>query len=204
MLIQRFAGIALLACALAAPAAAAERAPFDRIVVFGTSLSDPGNAFVLLGTHGTPPDYSLDPFLVPDRPYAKGGQHFSNGPTWVEQLAQRLGLAASANPAFRGGDSPASNYAVGGARARPVGNFHLEAQVNAFLRDVGGSAPVRPLYVIEMGGNDLRDALVAGLTAGPAAAQAVVEEAVGAIAGNIMTLYAAGARSVLGGNAPDI
>lgn len=204
MLIQRFAGIALLACALAAPAAAAERAPFDRIVVFGTSLSDPGNAFVLLGTHGTPPDYSLDPFLVPDRPYAKGGQHFSNGPTWVEQLAQRLGLAASANPAFRGGDSPASNYAVGGARARPVGNFHLEAQVNAFLRDVGGSAPVSALYVIEMGGNDLRDALVAGLTAGPAAAQAVVEEAVGAIAGNIMTLYAAGARSFLVWNAPDI
>ena len=61
MLTQRFAGIALLACALAAPAAGADRAPFDRIVVFGTSLSDPGNAFVLLGTHGTPPDRARRP-----------------------------------------------------------------------------------------------------------------------------------------------
>lgn len=195
----------LLACALAAPAAAADKAPFDRIVVFGTSLSDPGNAFVLRGGTNTPPDYSVDPFLVPDRPYARGGHHFSNGPTWVEQFAQRLGLAASANPALRGAGNQATNYAVGGARARDDGiNFNLGTQVDQFLADAGGAAPGSALYVIEMGGNDLRDALVAGLTGGPAAAQAVVEAAVGAIAGNIMRLYAAGARTFLVWNAPDI
>jgi phospholipase/lecithinase/hemolysin len=205
MLTQRFASIALLAFALAAPAAAADRAPFDRIVVFGTSLSDPGNAFALRGGTNTPPDYSVDPFLVPDRPYARGGHHFSNGATWVEQFAQRLGLAASANPALRGADNRATNYAVGGARARDDGmNFNLGTQVDQFLADAGGAAPSSALFVIEMGGNDLRDALVAGLTGGPAAAQAVVEAAVGAIAGNIMRLYAAGARNFLVWNAPDI
>lgn len=193
---------ALLACALAAPAWAA--APFDGLVVFGTSLSDPGNAFVLLGGRNTPPDYSVDPFLIPDRPYARGGQHFSNGATWIEQFAQQLGLAASANPAFRGAGGPAANYAVGGARARPVGAFHLDAQVDAFLKDAGGSAPSGALYVVEMGGNDLRDALVAGLGGGPAAAQAVVEGALGAMSDQIVRLYIAGARNFLVWNAPDI
>ena len=67
------------------PGAAA--APFGRIVAFGTSLSDSGNAFALRGGANTPPDYLLDPLLVPNAPYARGGHHFSNGATWVEQLA---------------------------------------------------------------------------------------------------------------------
>jgi phospholipase/lecithinase/hemolysin len=32
-------------------------APFNGLVVFGTSLSDPGNAFALVGRSGTPPEY---------------------------------------------------------------------------------------------------------------------------------------------------
>ena len=78
--------VALLvgAAAFFSAAFAADKAPFERIVVFGASLSDPGNAFVLLGTNNTPPDWSMDMFLIPDRPYAKGGHHFSNGATWIE------------------------------------------------------------------------------------------------------------------------
>ena len=66
--------------------AACARAPSSAIVVFGTSLSDSGNAFALRGAN-TPPDYLVNPLLIPDAPYARGGPHFTNGATWVEQLA---------------------------------------------------------------------------------------------------------------------
>jgi phospholipase/lecithinase/hemolysin len=66
------------------PVRTAAQAPFARIVVFGTSLSDSGNAFALRGAMSTPPNYQLDPLLVPGAPYARGGLHFSNGATWIE------------------------------------------------------------------------------------------------------------------------
>src|SRR5688572_12357448 len=151
----------LSVCALAAAGWANAQAPFSRIVVFGTSLSDSGNAFVLTGQQSTAPDYGMDAFslLIPDAAYAVGGHHFSNGATWVEQFAHSMGVAASVRPALRGSSDGASNYAVGGARALGSAGFNLEIQVNAFLSDVAGIAPSDALYVIEMGGNDLRDAV---------------------------------------------
>ncbi len=66
------------------------------LVIFGDSLADGGNYFVNTG------DYSLGPFeLVPSAPYAIGGFHFSNGKTWVEQLANILGDNNSGKPALR-------------------------------------------------------------------------------------------------------
>ena len=127
---------------LAAPGWAAAQSP-DGIVVFGTSLSDPGNAFAIAGEAGTPPDFTLNPFLIPSAPYAKGGHHFSNGATWIEQYAWSIGL----------GDS------VGAARAYNDGiNFNLGRQVDTFLLRTGGVASPQSLYVIEMGSNDIRDA----------------------------------------------
>lgn len=191
---------ACLGLLLAVPLGAAAQT-FGRIVVFGTSLSDPGNAFALVGGTNTPPDWSVDPFLVPDRPYARGGHHFSNGATWIKQYAQPRGLSASVNPAFRGASAKASNYAVGGARARAVANnVHLALQVGSFLRDAGGVASPQALYVVEMGGNDLRDALLAG----PAGAGPILEDAVTSIVTNIWTLYGAGARKFLVWNAPNL
>lgn len=101
MSVNRWVIMGCLTFILAARALIAADAPFSRIVVFGTSLSDPGNAFALLGATNVPPDYSVDPFLVPDRPYARGGQHFSNGPTWSEQFGKSVGLGQSVQPAFR-------------------------------------------------------------------------------------------------------
>src|SRR5437773_11819355 len=77
---------ALFTCALwFSTYAAAGEGELSRIVVFGDSLTDPGNAFVI--TH----QVSVPPYqLIPDFPYARGGHHFSNGKTWVEQLARRL------------------------------------------------------------------------------------------------------------------
>jgi outer membrane lipase/esterase len=178
------------------------RRPFDQMVVFGDSLSDPGNAFALTGQHLTPPTYGMTTpeellTLIPDAPYARGGNHFSNGPTWNEDLGRVIGLAASVGPAFAPGHANATNYAVGGARARPVGDFHLAIQVNAFLGDVRGHAPDDALYVIALGGNDTRDAL-------QLADPTVIGAAIGSIAQHIQILYGAGARKFLVWNSPNI
>ena len=202
--------ILLAGCALAAPHFAAAQPRFDGLVVFGTSLSDPGNAFALRGGTNTPPDYDVDPFLVPSTPYARGGHHFSDGATWVEQLARSLGLAASANPALANKSKKAANYAVGGARAndRPD-TFDLAEQTGAFLSERGGVAPGGALYVVEMGGNDVRDAIAAFVGAGGGingqlAAQAVIAGALQSIGNNIGALYQAGARKFLVWNAPNL
>jgi phospholipase/lecithinase/hemolysin len=117
-----------LSMMLAAPAFAAGEAPFEQIVVFGTSLSDPGNAFALGADNNVPPDYFVDTLLVPSAPYARGGHHFCNGETWIEQLGRSVGLTRDVSPAFRGSSDTATNFAVGGARARDVGNFSLSLQ----------------------------------------------------------------------------
>jgi phospholipase/lecithinase/hemolysin len=186
-----------LSLMLAAPGSAAGDTPFGQIVVFGTSLSDPGNAFALGAEKNVPPDYFVDTFLVPGAPYARGGHHFSNGETWIEQLGRSAGLSHDVNPAFRGSSNTATNFAVGGARARDVaGNFSLSMQVSAFLEQSSGVASPDALYVIEMGGNDVRDALFEG--------PAVLNAALQSIAGNIQILYFAGARRFLIWNAPNV
>ena len=180
-----------------------ERAPYSGIVVFGTSLSDSGNAFALRGGTSTPPDYGLDPLLVPSAPYARGGHHFSNGATWVEQFARSIGLAGSVRPAFASANPKATNYAVGAARARDDGiNVNLPAQLDAFLQQYGGDAPSDGLYVIEMGSNDVRDAFVAFASGGNGSA--ILQAANVSIATSIQTLHAAGARRFLVWRTPNI
>ena len=171
---------------------------FDRIVVFGASVSDPGNAFALTGEAVKPPYQELDAFLVPDAPYAVGGHHFSNGATWIEQYAKRRGLGKYVAAAFNEENSHAMNYAVGAARAHNDGiNFNLRDQVSAFLNDVGNVAPSHALYVIDIGANDVRDALVTGDAS-------ILEDALKEIAANMTALYAAGAKKFLVLNLPDL
>jgi len=185
------------------PVGAAEQTTFSRIVVFGDSLSDPGNAFVLRRALSTPPYDTLDALLVPEAPYAKGGHHFSNGATWIEQFARPLGLAGSVRPAFQSSSTKAANYAVGGARAYADGdNVNLSAQVSAFLTDAGGMAPSDGLYVIEIGGNDVRDALMVFASGGDAGA--LISASLASIGYNIGALHAAGANKFLIWNTPDL
>lgn len=192
----------LVACAalgFATTVAADRSGEGTRLVVFGDSMSDPGNAFVLLREAEVPP---FD--LVPDAPYARGGLHFSNGETWVEQLAALLEGRLSAGPALVQ-PQVFSNYAVGGARARSYGAFELGTQVQLYLADAGGSAPADALYVVFVGGNDVRDALSA-LVADPGGATSTVilQQALGAIHRNLAALYGAGARNFLVANVPDL
>jgi len=194
--------VACMLALLAAPSTAAAQSSSSGIVVFGTSLSDPGNAFVLTGAAGTPHDFMMNPLLIPSAPYAKGGHHFSNGATWIEQYAGTVGQAGSVGPALAS-DGSATNFAVGAARAYNDGiNFNLTRQVDTFLERSGGSASPDALYVIEMGSNDIRDAFqiyATGGNGGPIMAQAL-----GSIAANIQRLYLAGARSFLVWTAPNI
>jgi phospholipase/lecithinase/hemolysin len=94
---------------------------------------------------------------------------------------------------------------VGSARGRPVGLFHLTIQVSRFLRDVGEAAPPDALYVIHIGGNDLRDALEV-LVADPSMATSgvIIGQALEAIGANIVALASAGARTLLVPNVPNL
>lgn len=177
--------------------------PYGGIVIFGDSLSDSGNAFALLHDVSVPP---YDP--IPSAPYARGGLHFSNGETWVEQLAEGLGLGPSAGPALRA-PGVFTNYAVGAARARTTPEnlstqIDLTTQVDFFLGDFGTRAPADALYVVEVGGNDVRDALVAGAAGRPEDVGPIVQEALSAIGQTIVRLSMAGARTFLVANAPNI
>ena len=205
---------------LCVPGVANAQLTFSGIVVFGTSVSDPGNAYALLTRPVMGLNYtcsvtqSLPPYatvvaedLYPCAPYAIGGHRFSDGETWIEQFAARRGLAIEVGPAFQRSNGKARNYAVSGARATVVaGRVSLPQQVDAFLTDVGGTAPADALYVIEIGNNDVGDALkefimvyvqTGDMDKARPAAQTVISGALTSIAGNIQALYAAGARKFL-------
>jgi len=188
------------------------------IVVFGDSLSDPGNVFALNGgvTVG-PPDYGMAGLdlitLIPGAPYES--RRFSNSRrTWIELLADAVGLDAYTKPAVSGAmfgtdDGRAANYAFGGATAADIGvsSLPLGAQVGLFLGDIRGRARPNALYVIEIGGNDIRAALAAVLlhpTMDPMAGVPILQAAALSVKQNIEALHGAGARKFLVWNAPDV
>ena len=187
---------ALCLVTLTASMAPARAADSRGIVFFGDSLSDPGNHYIAFGQVTRPP---YQPVAI--YPYAMGGHHFSNGPTWAEDLTDELDTPVSGKPALR---EPGvfTNYAVGRARARPgapvFADFDLGTQVGAFLTDFGGRAPSNRTYVIWIGANDLFDALEAlQLDPSGAASLGIIQQAIGATAESVQMLWAAGARDFL-------
>lgn len=171
------------------------------LVIFGDSLSDPGNAFYLNGELVRAP-YEV----VPSAPYAIGGGHLSNGRVWAERLPPSLVPPRNGKPALKR-PRRFTNYAFQGARARanaptqPL--FDVVTQVNGFLSDFRGSANPNRTYVIFVGGNDARDALVAGLS-DPGQVPVIVGAAVTAIADAVQTLWASGATEFVVMNAPNL
>ena len=175
----------LLTLALA-PAAVSAGA-FDRLVVFGDSLSDLGNVEAV--TSGN--------FLLPTTPgpsYFDG--RFSNGPVYVDVLADGLGLAPVA-ASLEGGDV----YAYGGARTSgtPLPTSlvvqDVDDQVTLFL----ATAPTDladDLHVVYAGGNDVAALIDGGGTAADARAAARV------LVDQVARLRDAGVRNVLTPNLP--
>ena len=158
---RRNAAYLLAVMMVASNSAGAQAQPtFDHLVVFGDSLSDMGNA-----------------------------GRFSNGPVWVEQLAQLLKLPLTASE--RGGQ----NFAVGGARVEE-GPQSLRAQVEEFLKQPRPSG--RTLYVIWGGGNDVLAAIcepdaLSKVNAAAASVKSIVAE-----------LIAHGALDLFVPNLPDV
>ncbi len=168
---------------------------FTALYVFGDSLSDPGNTFALRGETTTAP-YAP----IPEFPYES--RRFSNGKTWVEIMARQIGNFRGARPAYK---RPwFGNYAVAGARSAGTNDLKptLGDQVSDYLRNVGGAADPDALYVVQFGGNDIRDALEAGLAGGDP--NAVIAAALRAFVHNIGVLSHAGARKFLVANAPNL
>lgn len=208
MMTWLIAGVASLSVVLAPPAAQANSpwhvppfhgAPFDGVVTFGDSLSDPGNAYVAIR------EFVVRPFEpIPDAPYLIGGFRFSNGPTWIEWLTRDLGLRHSGRPALL---LPGiyTNYAIGAARARADDLIDLSTEIDLFLDDFDDVAPPEMLYVLWIGSNDLRDALAA-LEDDPTTNTTVdiITAAVQAAADGIQRLWVAGAESFLVLNLPNV
>jgi phospholipase/lecithinase/hemolysin len=168
---------------------------FSAVFIFGDSLSDSGNVYALTGQTSKAP-YAV----IPSYPYAIGGHHFSNGKTWAEGFSQGLQLNNGGKPSM---SKPGKNgnYAFGGARARAnSGSAAPDSglQINMFLGDYG-AAPSDALYVIQFGGNDVRDALL-----NPAEGINILQGAISAVASDIQTLYFAGARNFMVANSPNL
>ncbi len=143
---------------------------YSQVIAFGDSLSDSGNDFIAFGSPGPP--------------YYNG--RFSNGPTWVEYLAGKLGVADPL-PSLGGG----TNYAYGGATATSAyqGVPYLAQQVQSYLQNSPKADP-HALYTVWMGANDF----FGGQTDASLPANAVIS--------SLQTLINAGAKYFVVGNMP--
>ncbi len=182
---SRVALFALLTTALTAPSAYA----FDRMVVFGDSLSDNGN--LALATGNAQPGYPSG--------------RFSNGPVWAEQLA---GPLANFFPVGPVNNAANVDFAFGGARtdtavANPPG---IPTQIVAYFAR-GGTFGANNLVSVWGGANDIFQA-IPGAVANPATAlatmQGVSATAAGNIATSVNTVAGAGATQIVVMNLPDI
>ncbi|MBD2021482.1 SGNH/GDSL hydrolase family protein [Leptolyngbya sp. FACHB-36] len=175
------------AVATAAELPAEPSSPFSQLIVFGDSLSDPGNLF------------TLSAGLAPDSPsYFKG--RFSNGPIWVDYFAPEQGFSENSviNLAFGGAQTGRDNT------GNPVFGLNLlpgvlnQIDAFAFLSRLFGGADSDALYVVWAGGNDLLD-----LTPDPLAIGETINDAVTNIVTAITKLADLGAEQILVPNAFD-
>jgi len=198
--IRDIAKLGLAILVLSVPGISKAGGDFSQIYIFGDSLADPGNIFALTGLSAKAP-YEL----IPSAPYAIGGHHFSNGKTWAEKFAQNMKLSEGGKPAL---EAPGinGNYAFGGARARLFGEAPpAAAQVSIFEAHYAGSADPNALYVVQFGGNDLRDALEAiPPDLNLATSFGILNDAVISISDNIRSLHSMGARQFLVANVPNL
>ena len=166
--------------------------PFSNLFVFGDSIVDAGNTQALLVGDGGP-----DP-----TPAAAGyfQGRFSNGPNYADLLGQQI-IGSNLTPSLAGG----SNFSFGGARARDAGPIpSLGAQFGFFNASLGGSsADSDALYLINAGGNDIRDIVQNGLGGLPPAEQ-IIDDAVAAVINQISNLAALGADRFLVAGAGDV
>lgn len=198
LLIRSGASLATSALLLvgAQTAAAVSISELSGLVIFGDSIVDAGNTQNLLGGAIFPPCAStggVPPCDVAPASFGYFDGRFTNGPTAADVLNQAINGANSVATS-EGGD----NYSFGGARAVGGALPDLGLQVGSFLADAGGMATGDALYLINIGGNDVRDQVQA-TAAGTATLtdQQVIEAVVMAVSAQISVLQGAGAQHIL-------
>ena len=164
---------------------------FDKLVVFGDSLSDSGNLYKYTNSlhhviHKVP--------VIPSAPYYEG--MFSNGPVWDEDLAGLMGLDIHNKKQFR-------NIAFGGSWIEPYKDskqlfpYDLSEEVGIYLNtSFLDLHKADHLYLVWDGGNDYlngRDDVDASTT-----------NAVNTLKDQIARLIRHGAEYVLVPNLPDL
>lgn len=171
----------LLALFLISSPAAVHASPVTRIIVFGDSLSDPGNLYQA-SEHTDPP--------VP--PYYQG--RFSNGPIWVDYMASQYGIAVESH-AVGGATTGTHNL----ANQAPGQYDGLQQQIQGWAAAQGADPDA--VYFIWAGSNDFS---LLPPAATPDQIGLFFAEAIGNLLNAAATLYAAGAQNVVIGNVPDL
>ena len=165
----------------------AGNSPFSRIIVFGDSLSDTGNAAMLTGGLFPPPMY-----------YDEG--RMSNGAIWVEHLAESLGMELQPEDqyAVAGACSGIENFAAWRYGIPQLAGTGLQWQIATFLSDSGpGQVDPNALYIVWIGANDIFLDPEGNMNA-------TVSQAIQNTAGAVYTLASRGARHILVANLPDL
>ena len=179
---------------------------YSSIYAFGDSLSDAGNDSIATGLIGidlpvSPPyyneNYGLFGLLT--------ASVFSNGPIWVQDLAQNLGLSNVAPSLYGGND-----FAYGGAEATvnsstlsglSQATTSLTSQLAQFA--AGGGGPSSALYTVSIGTNDVVSILgETGVDLTKMMGQ--VADAVSSEVAFISSLIDGGAKSLLALDTPDV
>lgn len=160
---------------------------YSNVIAFGDSLSDTGNLLSEL-------PFSLPEFL----PFYEN--RISNGPVALDIMAEELGYSAAAS--FHLLDSPSGyNYAVAGGNVLGNDPEDLESQVNAHLSRVNNTTDPEALYVLIMGGNDIRG--IRSITSATLA-NAEIELIVDQLILQLTRLSDAGAQQLFVANVPNI
>lgn len=177
-MIRKFLSVLGIAVSLATLSVTASAA-YTSFTVFGDSLSDDGNVYIITG--GAAP---LSP------PYA---QRFSNGPVAAERLGNRLGLPLG--PSLLGGN----DFAFGGAQ---TGTGNINAALN-------GTGVLGQIGMFAGGGGSFNNSSLVMLWAGPndffaAPVPATIGTAISNLSLSIQQLYGLGARHILMPNMPNL
>jgi phospholipase/lecithinase/hemolysin len=157
---------------------------YSELIIFGDSLSDTGNVAS----------------ATTDFPWPYYDNRVSDGPLAVDVLASAYGLSAepSLHLVSSGGGS---NFAVDGASASGIDAHDLQIQLESHLGRHVGQIVKDALYVVMIGGNDLRAARNNGSEVD---AYPIVDGAVAKISATLSTLLQLGVTKILVVNAPDI
>ncbi len=180
---MRRLGLALL---IAVALTGAPASAYTTLFAFGDSLSDAGNVFI------------ADKGMSPLYPYFNG--HYSNGPTWVEDLSVRLGLGLL-RPSLAGGN----DYAFGGAETGPTAIHLADPTHTDFVDQIAAYGQAHPqmvpgaLYTVDIGANDIRSELEDYASGSIALGEVdtVVADAETNTVEGIDALYGLGARSLM-------